>query len=203
MRKVLSYLLVIASVGSLVGLCLVCVIWPMTRGHLSTVPGFHWSPESFYFDLQDMSPAFVDFQWFNSDPRFVDTGWHFEVFGEDPHFTLTKSRIGPPEPWEVRPAAQWTMLVGHGCLVLCRFEFRGSLPGSLTPYWSMHLFPLWGLAALFLPGSAVLGVRVFQRVRSRLRRMRNQCLRCSYDLTGNVSGICPECGTPVEEGRAG
>ena len=23
------------------------------------------------------------------------------------------------------------------------------------------------------------------------------CPRCSYDLTGNVSGICPECGTPI------
>jgi predicted amidophosphoribosyltransferase len=24
------------------------------------------------------------------------------------------------------------------------------------------------------------------------------CQKCGYDLTGNVSGICPECGTPVE-----
>lgn len=23
------------------------------------------------------------------------------------------------------------------------------------------------------------------------------CKRCAYDLTGNVSGVCPECGTPV------
>jgi len=25
----------------------------------------------------------------------------------------------------------------------------------------------------------------------------NLCLRCGYDLTGNVSGICPECGTEI------
>ena len=25
------------------------------------------------------------------------------------------------------------------------------------------------------------------------------CRCCSYDLTGNTSGICPECGTPVPE----
>ncbi len=25
------------------------------------------------------------------------------------------------------------------------------------------------------------------------------CQRCGYDLTGNVSGICPECGTPIPE----
>ena len=28
------------------------------------------------------------------------------------------------------------------------------------------------------------------------------CQRCGYDLTGNVSGRCPECGTPIErEGK--
>jgi len=24
------------------------------------------------------------------------------------------------------------------------------------------------------------------------------CRKCGYDLTGNVSGICPECGTPIK-----
>lgn len=24
------------------------------------------------------------------------------------------------------------------------------------------------------------------------------CARCGYDLTGNVSGVCPECGTPTK-----
>jgi len=29
-----------------------------------------------------------------------------------------------------------------------------------------------------------------------------RCAGCGYDLTGNVSGICPECGTPVKrEGK--
>ena len=30
--------------------------------------------------------------------------------------------------------------------------------------------------------------------RAARRRARGQCGRCSYDLTGNVSGVCPECG---------
>jgi len=25
------------------------------------------------------------------------------------------------------------------------------------------------------------------------------CVTCNYDLTGNVSGTCPECGTPIEK----
>lgn len=24
------------------------------------------------------------------------------------------------------------------------------------------------------------------------------CIKCRYDLTGNTSGICPECGTPIK-----
>jgi len=27
----------------------------------------------------------------------------------------------------------------------------------------------------------------------------NACEHCGYDLTGNVSGRCPECGTPLQE----
>lgn len=29
------------------------------------------------------------------------------------------------------------------------------------------------------------------------------CVPCGYDLTGNVSGICPECGTPIPEATRG
>ncbi len=37
----------------------------------------------------------------------------------------------------------------------------------------------------------------------RWRRRRNQCLRCGYSLIGNMSGICPECGTPISEDGTG
>jgi hypothetical protein len=26
------------------------------------------------------------------------------------------------------------------------------------------------------------------------RQLHGQCPQCGYDLTGNVSGVCPECG---------
>jgi hypothetical protein len=32
------------------------------------------------------------------------------------------------------------------------------------------------------------------------RRHQGQCPRCGYDLTGNASGVCPECGTRGEGG---
>ncbi len=36
----------------------------------------------------------------------------------------------------------------------------------------------------------------------RARRARGLCVECAYDLTGNVSGVCPECGTPIGRARS-
>ena len=48
------------------------------------------------------------------------------------------------------------------------------------------------LAALSLPG-AVVAVAVIDIRRHAL----GDCQRCGYDLTGNVSGVCPECGQEI------
>jgi hypothetical protein len=52
--------------------------------------------------------------------------------------------------------------------------------------------PPWFLVLLFglYPALAF----TLRSVRLRRRRRRNQCIHCGYNLTGNVSGICPECG---------
>jgi len=34
-------------------------------------------------------------------------------------------------------------------------------------------------------------------IRSWRRRRRGECITCAYDLTGNTTGICSECGRPV------
>lgn len=49
--------------------------------------------------------------------------------------------------------------------------------------------PLW----LFLLGGAMPTGILFYLDRRRIPP--GHCLTCGYDLTGNVSGICPECGT--------
>jgi hypothetical protein len=61
----------------------------------------------------------------------------------------------------------------------------------LTPIWS-GLF--MDAALLTLAWSAMLdGAPATRRW---LRRRRGLCPSCAYDLTGNTSGACPECGTP-------
>ena len=34
-------------------------------------------------------------------------------------------------------------------------------------------------------------------LRRRRRRKRGECVACGYNLTGNVSGVCPECGAEI------
>ena len=41
---------------------------------------------------------------------------------------------------------------------------------------------------------ALIAIAIPDRVR--VRRL-DRCTRCRYDLTGNQSGICPECGEPT------
>ena len=55
--------------------------------------------------------------------------------------------------------------------------------------------PYWLLAvATAGPPAAYLAALAWQRRRSERRRLHALCTACGYDLTGNVSGVCPECG---------
>jgi rubrerythrin len=46
----------------------------------------------------------------------------------------------------------------------------------------------------------VVGIRN-EIIRER-RAAKGACRVCGYDLTGNVSGICPECGLPIDQAQA-
>jgi hypothetical protein len=57
-----------------------------------------------------------------------------------------------------------------------------------------YIGPLWPFpAALSLGPLFLLGFAI----RGRLRSANNCCLSCGYDLTGNISGVCPECGEKI------
>ena len=72
-------------------------------------------------------------------------------------------------------------------------------PYQIGKAWVRHRllrFPAW--IAILL--SATYPIIAFIRgpLRRRRRRKRGQCLSCGYNLTGNTSGVCPECATMVE-----
>jgi hypothetical protein len=67
------------------------------------------------------------------------------------------------------------------------------------PRLDRRAIPYWMIAACFaiLPAAWLAGLA---RRQSRLNA--GGCIACGYNLTGNTSGVCPECGTPVEEKAA-
>jgi hypothetical protein len=52
--------------------------------------------------------------------------------------------------------------------------------------------PIWSLTALAATPPALGGIGFCWK---RRRGARGLCTTCAYDLTGNESGVCPECGT--------
>ena len=71
--------------------------------------------------------------------------------------------------------------------LLPRADFR-TWPGSPTRRYIIWI-PFW------IPLSASLAGFFLLRPK---RRSSHGCRSCDYDLTGNVSGVCPECGTLIE-----
>jgi hypothetical protein len=79
------------------------------------------------------------------------------------------------------------------------FVYR-SVADAMTPY-GYESRSYWAVAAIVNFGIGVFCIRwVFRKAKLDLQKCRiahRMCPKCSYDLTGNTSGTCPECGTPV------
>ena len=75
-------------------------------------------------------------------------------------------------------------------------NYEGIMASTKGFRWSIGL-PMWALFVVFTAYPASALVRGF--VRGWRRRKLGLCLKCGYDLTGNVSGVCPECGTEVPQ----
>jgi hypothetical protein len=73
-----------------------------------------------------------------------------------------------------------------------KFTFAGFRWYHISPVEARNVdVPYWFLSAAFAL-APLIWLTTFHR---RRRRMREGCCRhCGYDLTGNASGVCPECG---------
>ena len=104
--------------------------------------------------------------------------------------------------------------LGRACVIaglvafVCTFVLVTTSHARPPYYWLFIPLPdpigraLWHTAPLvltFAPLVSLVGVLALVRAR-RLRlalRRAGLCVQCGYDLRGNVSGVCPECGMPV------
>ncbi len=84
--------------------------------------------------------------------------------------------------------------------------FLCSIAGVSKALRWLHSMPLWATACVaalgLFQGLALWSALLAQTYIWRRRLATGICLRCGYNLTGNVSGICPECGTRVHQGGA-
>ena len=73
---------------------------------------------------------------------------------------------------------------------------------SFRKYWYMWLLPEFKRGVpVWIPFLAFAVPTAFLWYRDR-RPSKGHCQQCGYDLTGNVSGKCPECGSTVtDDGR--
>jgi hypothetical protein len=127
--------------------------------------------------------------------------------------------VAPPPAWVVlrrlEPIVMWAAaVIWAGCLLIVPFNLPwrrdigqvalaavlvaalvawldpAALPGAVPHY-----------AARALAGAALVAIGLVALPRGRTPRPDAPCAACGYDLTGNVSGVCPECGTTTPQGR--
>ena len=103
-----------------------------------------------------------------------------------PHHPDSRWRLQAGDLWP--PARHLDLTFGDGA--------RATAPPVLYNFARQHAIPLWVPVLIFAacPGAAF----ACGSVRRWRRRRRGRCLECGYNLTGNVSGVCPECGVSVE-----
>ena len=131
---------------------------------------------------------------------YVERG-RFTVVSWTGNWHLAAQRSRFPEDWDDVKAYRREVLVGYS---LSMDWFDASQDNHNYPknshndLNSMHItFPIFILVALF----AYYPYLVFlQRPYTRWKRQRKgQCHQCGYDLAGNVTGVCSECGAEILE----
>lgn len=103
-------------------------------------------------------------------------------------FSLRRGVFPPTTPPSQRFRQKFEMLTPYG------YSDIGSSWLRFTSYGGVRCnlaFNLW------MPLPAVTLIAIWLLYRDRRRIVPGCCVRCGYDLFGNVSGICPECGTPI------
>lgn len=122
---------------------------------------------------------------------------------------LVGSMVWISLPWSVwrQFPIQLTNRRRTGIGTICYGAGFSTLPMLIALVESFAKFPnvrlysvLWaGMFSLIQIGTAyAIGLAIFARMRSRylVLRGRLRCPNCDYDLRGNESKICPECGRP-------
>ncbi|GMU22302.1 MAG: hypothetical protein AMXMBFR13_23880 [Phycisphaerae bacterium] len=125
------------------------------------------------------------------------------------------SRIAYPQPLDLLVLALAPMgafhAAGHGgaplTFTLYGFAASGMFIIILAGKESRHgdlTITIWSCLIMLAVGFASRYAASYRPIWDRRRRFPvGSCQACGYNLTGNVSGTCPECGTPATADQPG
>ncbi len=110
-------------------------------------------------------------------------------YGPTPPDAVVQWKLRRPSPGLISPASDTLMRrLGFG---FASYVGPSSLRGWMV--WAPH----WPFAMLFGVAPAARWRARRRRLLTEHRRTHGLCLGCGYNLTGNTSGNCPECGLNV------
>lgn len=95
----------------------------------------------------------------------------------------------------LRGVLKWAFLIASLACFANLFMNVMHLSSAFTEFSQEDSQERLGRLLLF----SILGSILFLRALKDSRQPHNDCQVCGYNLTGNVSGICPECGKPIEK----
>ncbi|HSU67250.1 MAG TPA: hypothetical protein VLJ39_10275 [Tepidisphaeraceae bacterium] len=126
---------------------------------------------------------------------FLDNDWSY-YRGNYPAL-WSSAEEGAFEPWS--PAAtHWPGFAVESRPVSFDINADIARPGGPPPSVSYTVHALYTPWALWTMLTALLPAAAVWRWRHGLSRSRRGlCIACGYSLTGNLSGVCPECGRPL------
>lgn len=113
-------------------------------------------------------------------------GWH--------HYAIGRQTEPFHDAWLY--ASAHTQLWGYSSNKNQPLCLSGFTPPFVVPIHRWLVIPLWLPMALW--AGFIVGRRAINLQTGDARFVAGQCSDCGYDLTGNTSGVCPECGQAVE-----
>lgn len=130
--------------------------------------------------------------------RFAGSGWRAESHGVSGELTLRLRRYWLPPFRDRRYVWQTPAGIG-GSAWMSPGAASVDPPDAANSAWCVAVCRTVPLQIPFVVAGALAAItwlpRTYRRVRGYRWRAQGRCAMCGYDLTGNVSGRCPECGT--------
>lgn len=134
----------------------------------------------------------VDLAYFHQEMQEDDAVVFEKLPWVDPRQTVRDELLA--YRWRMAEAHVW---LASGSRFRWDYDHTGAGLHDLRKLCLNIGFPLW-FPVFLLMGLPCIAF-VLRSARVRRRRKRGLCLKCAYDLTGNISGVCPECGTKIQE----